>query len=56
MGFRNFREFNEAMLARQGWRILMNPKAFWAKLLKGIYFPNCTFLEAQRGSRAHGAG
>lgn len=26
--------------------------AYWAKILKGLYFPNCSFLEAVRGSKA----
>lgn len=52
MGFRNYRVFNEALLAKQGWRLLMNPQAYWAKILKGIYFPNSNFLQATRGSHA----
>lgn len=30
----------------------MNPNAFWASVLRGIYFPNTTFLQAARGSHA----
>lgn len=45
MGFRNFKDFNEALLARQGWRLLMNPNSYWATILKGIYFPNSSFLQ-----------
>lgn len=52
MGFRNFRAMNEALLARQGWRLLQNPDSYWGMMLKGLYFPNCSFLEAKRGSRA----
>ncbi|KAG5522106.1 hypothetical protein RHGRI_034338 [Rhododendron griersonianum] len=52
MGFRNYRAFNEAMLARNGWRMLMNPNAYWARFFKGIYFPNSSFLQASRGNRA----
>ncbi|KAG5522104.1 hypothetical protein RHGRI_034338 [Rhododendron griersonianum] len=51
MGFRNYRAFNEAMLARNGWRMLMNPNAYWARFFKGIYFPNSSFLQASRGLR-----
>ncbi|KAH7857295.1 hypothetical protein Vadar_010977 [Vaccinium darrowii] len=43
---------NEAMLARQGWRLLMNKEAYWARFFKGIYFPNTSFLNASRGGRA----
>lgn len=52
MGFQNYRAFNEAMLACHGWRLIMNPQTFWASYLKGIYFPNSSFLQASRGSHA----
>lgn len=52
MGFRNHRAFNEAMLARQSWRLLMNKDAYWARFLKGIYFPYTSFLKASRGGKA----
>lgn len=50
--FRNFKAFNEAMLAKQGWWLIMNPQSYWVKLLKGIYFPNSSFLQAARGGHA----
>ncbi|GKB55061.1 hypothetical protein Tco_0905814 [Tanacetum coccineum] len=50
LGFRDLEAFNTALLAKQGWRLLMNPGAFWVKVLKGIYFPNCGFLIAKMGS------
>lgn len=52
IGFRDFRALNEALLAKQGWRLLMNPQSYWAKMVKGLYFPNSSFLNAKRGSRA----
>lgn len=52
MGFRDFRAMNVALLARQGWRMLKNPDSFWAKMMKGLYFPNSSFLEATKGYRA----
>ncbi|CAN1129854.1 Putative ribonuclease H protein At1g65750 [Linum perenne] len=51
LGFKSFTEFNLAMLAKQGWRILENPEALWVRVLKSIYFPKCDFLEAAKGSR-----
>ncbi|KAF7128124.1 hypothetical protein RHSIM_Rhsim11G0009800 [Rhododendron simsii] len=51
LGFRYFKCFNLALLAKQGWRLLQNPNAFWARLLKSLYFPNGNFMEALIGSR-----
>ena len=27
-------------------------EALWVKVFKGLYFPNCSFLEARKGTRA----
>lgn len=51
MGFRDHRDFNLALLAKQAWRIITNPNAFWVRMLKGIYFPRTNFLNATRGAR-----
>lgn len=52
MGFRCLKDFNMALLAKIGWRILRHPDAMWVQVLKGLYFPNCDFLSATKGSRA----
>ncbi|KAM1776455.1 hypothetical protein ACFX15_042380 [Malus domestica] len=52
LGFRNFGDFNDALLAKQCWRLIHNPDSLWAKVLKARYFPNCSFLDAKKGSRA----
>ncbi|CAN1223095.1 Uncharacterized mitochondrial protein AtMg00310 [Linum perenne] len=51
LGFKSFTDFNLAMLAKQGWRILTNPTTMWVKLLKSLYFPKTDFMSAKRGSR-----
>ena len=48
-GFRNFRDFNLAILAKQGWRILRNPKTLMAKIFKARYFPRQGVLQAKVG-------
>ncbi|KAG5521011.1 hypothetical protein RHGRI_033530 [Rhododendron griersonianum] len=54
VGFRDYRAFNEAMLA---WRLLMNPHAYWARFLKGIYFPKTLpFYKQLEGVGPHGLG
>ncbi|KAM1179951.1 hypothetical protein ACFX2J_018927 [Malus domestica] len=52
MGFRNVQEFNLALIANQCWRIIHEPSSLWVKVLKERSFPNTSFLEAKKGSRA----
>ena len=49
LGFKDFELFNLAMLARQAWRLLQNPDSLAARVLKGIYFPNSSILQATLG-------
>nr|GEW04319.1 reverse transcriptase [Tanacetum cinerariifolium] len=51
LSFHDLEAFNIALLAKQGWSLLMNPGAFWGKFLKGLYYPNSNFLVAKCGSR-----
>uniref|UniRef100_A0A803PIB5 Reverse transcriptase zinc-binding domain-containing protein n=1 Tax=Cannabis sativa TaxID=3483 RepID=A0A803PIB5_CANSA len=49
MGFRSFIQFNQALLAKQAWRLLENPTSLLGQLLKSKYFPHNSFLDANMG-------
>jgi hypothetical protein len=51
MGFRDFSMFNQAMLGKQGWRLLTRLDSLCAKVLKGKYFPFGDFLSATKKRR-----
>lgn len=46
LGFRDFHSFNLAMLAKQVWRLIVNPEFLCARILKAKYHPNQDILDA----------
>ena len=47
MGFWDLRDFNLAMLAKQGWRMIQDHDSLLSKCFKARYFPRSFFLEAK---------
>jgi ribonuclease HI len=52
LGFKDLNLFNKALLAKQCWRMLIQPDAFWARFFKSLYFPNSSLMEAKKGGSA----
>ncbi|KAA3486342.1 reverse transcriptase [Gossypium australe] len=50
LGFRNMCQFNIALLAKKGWRLINYPDSLLARVLKAKYFPNSNFLNSQLGN------
>ncbi|KAG7557763.1 Zinc knuckle CX2CX4HX4C [Arabidopsis suecica] len=51
MGFRDLSKFNIALLAKQSWRILKEPKSLLSRVLKAKYFAKTSLMEAKLGHR-----
>jgi hypothetical protein len=45
MGFRDTTLFNQALLARQAWRLIQNPNSLAARLMKAIYYPRGNLID-----------
>ena len=50
MGFKEIEKFNQALLAKQVWRMINNPDSLRHKDFKARFFPNCSILEALEGN------
>ncbi|XP_018487613.1 uncharacterized protein LOC108858142 [Raphanus sativus] len=51
LGFKDLGKFNQALLAKQGWRLLMEPESLCARVVRSRYYPNGVFLDATIGYR-----
>ncbi|XP_074278676.1 uncharacterized protein LOC141602272 [Silene latifolia] len=49
LGFRDFENFNRALLAKQAWRLGCEDGSLMGRVLKGKYFPTCSFMDAEIG-------
>ena len=50
MGFKKLKQFNLALLAKQGWRLQMDHSSLVYRVLKVKYFPRYEFIEASMGN------
>lgn len=50
LGFRDFKEFNVALLAKQLWRLLCYPDSLLCRVLKGRYFRYSNPMEAKNAN------
>lgn len=51
LSFCSLEEFNRALLAKQGWRLMKEDQFLAVQVLKAKYYKNCTFLDAGMGKR-----
>lgn len=49
LGFKDLKQFNIAMLAKQDWHLLNDLNPLVTGIMKVKYFPNTNFLSAQLG-------
>ncbi|KAH9725922.1 putative reverse transcriptase/RNA-dependent DNA polymerase [Citrus sinensis] len=50
LGFRNLSSFNQALVAKQSWRIIQEPESLVTRVLKARYFKNSSLMQARLGS------
>ena len=50
-GFRDLELFNQALLAKQAWRLLYNPHCLFSRFFRSRYYNKTSFLQSKLGSR-----
>ena len=50
LGFQKVHQFNVALLAKQGWRLITCPDSLLSRVYEARYFPTSSFLEASIGN------
>ncbi|XP_074267157.1 putative mitochondrial protein AtMg00310 [Silene latifolia] len=49
LSFRDFENFNLALLGKQAWRLAIDADCLWVRLMKAKYFPNGNFMADSMG-------
>ena len=47
IGFKEIEKFNNALLAKEVWRMINNPYSLCFRVFKAKFFQNCSILEAK---------